>query len=92
MDKKAMTEEIEWQKSLSHLIGKRVSLDYSQTQDWFTGSGTKRGWLREYEGRLILVARQNSNRFYWLTGGALDGFYGTLKVKKISEVTKKGEQ
>lgn len=78
--------EMAWRDSLKHLIGKRVEVEYSFSQDWASGSGTKRGWLQEYEGGLILVARRGSNRFTRLTGGMYDGFYATITAKSVKPV------
>lgn len=78
--------EMAWRDSLKPLVGKRVEVEYSYSQDWASGQGTKRGWLQEYEGGLILVARRGSNRFTRLTGGMFDGFYATITVKNIKAV------
>ena len=78
--------EMKWRDSLRPLIGKRVEVEYSFSQDWVSGSGSKRGWLEEYENGLILVARRGSNRFTRLTGGMYDGFYATITVKSVKVV------
>ena len=82
----AANKEMQWRDSLKGLVGKRVVVEYGQVSDFTTQQGVKRGWLQEYDGGLILVARRGSNRFTRLTGGMFDGFYATLTVKNIKEV------
>lgn len=81
-----MQQEADWIDSVKKFVGKRVEIDYTQTNDWAGTQGTRRGWLQEYEGRLILVAKRGSNRFTNLTGGAFDGWHATLTVKTIRQV------
>lgn len=73
-----------WYEATKQLVGQRITIEYGQTNDLVSTNGTKRGWLVDKDGTLMLIPKSNSKGGYRLTGGMFDGFYATLTVRKIT--------
>lgn len=86
-NKEKIQAELDFEKSLEQFVGKRVEVEYSQSQDWASSKGTMRGWIfKKDDKKFYLIKTMRSHRGFYLTGGLFDGFSATLTVKGIKAV------
>ena len=83
-----------WQKivkmreSLRQFEGKKVKIVYHYSADFYGGEGVKMGRIVFDGDKIKFYEGLNRSRFYWLDLGLFEGFYATLILKEIIEVSK----
>lgn len=80
-------EELEQLKQLESYVGKRVEIEATQSQDFFTSKRTVRGWVyKKADDHFYLIPRRNSTSGYFLTFGLFNGLKATLTVQSIKAI------
>jgi len=80
---------LKMQEDLKQFEGKKVKIVYHYSADYFGNNGVKIGKIVFEGDKIKFFEGLNRSKFFWLDLGLFEGFYATLILKEISEISKK---